>query len=116
MIPYVRHLKLVHQLLFDSLDHLGATSGDEEIIHVEGDDDDHVVVVVDVHVGVRLERDKSDFDQARIDGPPSSGGVKLARTGSFPALSRIELLPCPWSQNQVPSQLTHPPLCPRIGK
>lgn len=45
-IAHVRRVESAHQLAFDGLDHLSVASNGEGIVHMNGEDDHRVVVVI----------------------------------------------------------------------
>ena len=59
-VTHVNHLKLLYQLAADFLYQLDITSNHNKLIHIEREDDDDPVMVVDVGACIRFKRNKSD--------------------------------------------------------
>ena len=60
-VAYVGHLEPVHQLLLELVEQsLGAE--EQNVVHVERQDTDASLVLVDVHARIRLERAKGGID------------------------------------------------------
>ena len=59
-VAHVGRLELPHQLAPDFLYQLHIASNHKKIVHIERDDDDDPVVVVDVDACIRFKKNESD--------------------------------------------------------
>ena len=59
-VAHVGRLELPHQLAPRFLHQLDVASNHKKVVHIEREDDDDPVVVVDVDASIRFKRNKSD--------------------------------------------------------